>query len=475
MGRAERKQRGRLHEQLQHACTYAQWRAAAEALDSLEGNRDWRAADESPRFESALLRRHISELRALISAGEVNALESTLTESLYRNLTEVTAPALYRETHCGETKNVIGEWLDACVDAIRFLRTVPIPGLSAADRRARFQRALDNLGQTALMLSGGGAWGLYHLGVVQALRSHDLLPGIVCGSSMGAIIAAGVGVRSDEELDAMYADPSSIHRVAVRMLGPKGMVRHRSALSPDQLDEHVRANVGDFTFAEAYERTGRVLNVSVSPTRARQKPRVLSHRTSPDVLIADATAASCAIPGLFPPVALRQRSADGRVIPYVGSELWVDGSMRGDLPLRRVGRLYNVNHFVVSQSNPFVLPFVTRHQSGTGTRALRFAGSLLRAQTAAVLDETRRRVRSSRVRPWLDTAHSLTAQHYGGDIDIHPRVPPSQFLRVMSNPSEQQLRAYILGGEQATWPWLALVRDQTRIVRELECAIASLS
>jgi predicted acylesterase/phospholipase RssA len=42
----------------------------------------------------------------------------------------------------------------------------------------------------------------------------------------------------------------------------------------------------------------------ISPTRSHQKPRLLNHLTSPDVLIARASLACCEIPGVFPPVAL---------------------------------------------------------------------------------------------------------------------------------------------------------------------------
>lgn len=471
----DRRRRVELERRLADAASLPEWRAAAEELDELDERAVWRADDDSPSFDARLLRRHIAELDQLTARRELGALEVVLTESLYRNLNEVTAPHLYAHTHTGETKHVVTDWIDACVRAMHTLRDTEIPGLDRAAKLRRFQRAYDNLGQTALMLSGGGAWGLYHLGVVRALRDQALLPSVICGSSMGAIIASGVCVRRDADLDAMYDDPQTIHRVAVRLSSPVRAVRDRAALSIDQLREHVETNVGGDTFREAFERTGRVLNVSVSPTRARQKPRVLSHLTAPDVLVADATVASCAIPGLFPPVALRQRLPNGQTAPYAETERWVDGSLRGDLPLRQMGRVHNVNHFVVSQANPFVLPFVARHKQDPATRAARFVGSLARAQTAAVLDEARRHVVSDRVRPWLDAAHALTAQHYGGDIDIHPRVPPAQYLRVMSNPSMAQLQDYILGGERAAWPRLAAVRDQTRITRELAEIVRSLA
>ena len=39
--------------------------------------------------------------------------------------------------------------------------------------------------------------------------------------------------------------------------------------------------------------------------------------------------------------------------------------------------------------------------------------------------------------------------------------------KVMTNPSRDDLAMYITGGERATWPKLAMIRDQTRISRLL--------
>lgn len=45
-------------------------------------------------------------------------------------------------------------------------------------------------GRSALMLSGGGLMGMYHLGVIFSLRAKHLLPKVVSGSSCGALTAA---------------------------------------------------------------------------------------------------------------------------------------------------------------------------------------------------------------------------------------------------------------------------------------------
>ncbi|MGB9893733.1 MAG: patatin-like phospholipase family protein, partial [Candidatus Saccharicenans sp.] len=75
--------------------------------------------------------------------------------------------------------------------------------LSQADL-TRNKKANKNSGQWALVLMGGGARGLAHIGVLEALLENDLVPPIITGTSMGAIVgglfAAGYLPREIERL-----------------------------------------------------------------------------------------------------------------------------------------------------------------------------------------------------------------------------------------------------------------------------------
>jgi hypothetical protein len=44
-------------------------------------------------------------------------------------------------------------------------------------------------------------------------------------------------------------------------------------------------NIGHVTFHEAYERTGRIINITVSPGNDYEKPRLLNYLTSPNVSV----------------------------------------------------------------------------------------------------------------------------------------------------------------------------------------------
>jgi NTE family protein len=327
------------------------------------------------------------------------------------------------------------------------------------------------------MLSGGATWGFHHLGVVKALFEHGVLPHILSGASTGAMIAAGVCARTDAEIAAMFADTDQIRLDGLLPVGVRRALQDGALLDPAQLLAVLRHNVGDCTFAEAFARSGRALNISVSPTRTRQKPRLLSHLTAPDVLVARAALASSALPGLFPPVVLEARDPSGRVVPYVPSERWVDGSLYEDLPKLRLARLHNVNHFIVSQTNPHVVPFVGHQgQRGLFPAVAGVATSAAHTQSAYAAELARRVTPRSAgpLRQLADRAYALASQDYHGDIDIHPAFRVSLLRKVVANPTRADLAAFIREGERATWPKLAMITDQTRLGRVFQECVAKL-
>jgi TAG lipase/steryl ester hydrolase/phospholipase A2/LPA acyltransferase len=63
------------------------------------------------------------------------------------------------------------------------------------------------------------------------------------------------------------------------------------------LEAALRQSIGDWTFQEAYDRTGRIININVSPLDSNDQPRLLNFLTAPNVLVRSACMASCSIPG----------------------------------------------------------------------------------------------------------------------------------------------------------------------------------
>jgi len=464
----------KLRRRLKNAASYDEWQNLADELDRRLALDAWRANRESSEYHHELLQFHIDRLREHREAGAYQDIVDLLYQALYRHLGDITARALYDVAH-GGTKNIIDTFLRESELALRALCDEGASGLSNEDKLTRFEVAAQNFGRSALLLSGGATLGFYHLGVARALWSQGLLPRVISGSSMGAIIAAAICCRTDQELGDWFPYPERIDAKGLGLASFRAIIARRALLDQERLLENVRHSCGDYTFAEAYARTGRVLNITVSPTRSRQKPRLLNYRTAPDVLISHACIASSAVPGLFPPVTLRRRNADGGTSPYMPTETWVDGSIQNDLPKRRLSRLQNVNHFIVSQTNPHVLPFA-RATDGSGlvSKAVAVGTRVVRSQGSHALDIVRHVGIATPFGPLLDAAHSMVGQDYGGDIDIHPRFDAKLYRKMFSNAGPEELGRFVLEGERATWPRMAMVRNQTAIGRSLESCIAHL-
>lgn len=193
-------------------------------------------------------------------------------------------------------------------------------------RLAFFNETRHSYGRTALLLSGGAALGFYHTGVVKALIESNLMPRVIGGASAGSILCAMVGTRTDEEmfkgifqvkgchapghygvlaLDFFRPQGYSVNRDyslekscdgsffgsetgstgfwsdlkrAFVLMTPSGM-RWICGIISDVLTGQMKArdmlmndtnhfrrccklNIGNFTFQEAFDRTGRILNIT---------------------------------------------------------------------------------------------------------------------------------------------------------------------------------------------------------------------
>jgi TAG lipase/steryl ester hydrolase/phospholipase A2/LPA acyltransferase len=455
-----------LNKALAQANNYAEWLSIAEELDTLDGLMAWRNSDASEFCHEQLMRDHIQQMQKLRQTNDLHGLIGLLQESVYRHTGELNNPELYQFARSG-TKRIVTEYLDEVERVMLTLSEQTIPSISENRKLALFEQAAKIYGRPALILSGGAAFGIYHLGVVKALWEQNLLPQVLAGSSMGSIIAAAVCTKSDAELDLFIKEQlDTVHTDALRWRNLQNMRKQGSVMDERQLLEHIVANVGSVTFAEAYQRSGRILNITVSPTRTHQKPRLLNYLTAPDVLIEYAALASCAVPLLFPAVRLKARDKSGRQVPYMSTEKWIDGALHGDVPRERLARLHNISQTIVSQANPHVIPFIT-HKNHRGVRAFgkQIVASVIHGSSAELLDIGRHLAHKTPLNPVLNQAHAIASQQYLGDINLHFPFKPAAYLKVLSNPTPQGLQNYIRLGEQATWPQMAMIRDMTRISR----------
>ncbi|MDP4917420.1 MAG: patatin-like phospholipase family protein, partial [Haliea sp.] len=112
-------------------------------------------------------------------------------------------------------KHLIEQYIDEVADSLRYLAELESDDVTLQQKLDFFYRANICFGRSALMLSGGGVLGFYHLGVVKTLLEQGLLPRVISGSSAGALVAGVVGSHTDEELKHFF-DPGNVHFEAER-------------------------------------------------------------------------------------------------------------------------------------------------------------------------------------------------------------------------------------------------------------------
>jgi NTE family protein len=156
-----------------------------------------------------------------------------------------------------------------------------------------------------LALGGGGVLGAAHVGVLQVLHERGIEPGIVTGTSAGAAIGAAYAAQIDPYQLAEYvvrARWENFGTVALKpgvgVLESAGLRRTIEMLGGDRLIENLPVRYGAVA------------------TDIRTRESVLLESGS----LADAVAASIAVPGLF-----RPSRNDGKIL--------VDGGLVQNLPL----------------------------------------------------------------------------------------------------------------------------------------------
>lgn len=174
-------------------------------------------------------------------------------------------------------------------------------------------------------------------------------------------------------------------------------------------------------------------------------------------------------------------SLTGETVPWHDdSRNWIDGSVDGDLPMTRLSEMFNVNHFIVSQVNPHVVPFLAKEvgPGATSSQQSWFSSSWLNATTNLAREEALHRMTVLSdmgifQNAFMKTA-SILSQKYSGDINIFPEIPYSHFPRILQNPTSEFILETCLSGERATWPKISRVRNHLAIELALDSAVRTM-
>ncbi|TDZ19088.1 Lipase 4 [Colletotrichum sidae] len=495
--RKQEERRQILSLRMKNADTRKHWQEAAEELDILEDNDLWKLDSHTGDYNPGLIEARLKELDDARTNCDARAMMHLVRTALCRDLGGMGNVDLYRHSYVG-TKKLIERYVESAmqtIDALVEKSQYALPdGVGQRDILESVLYARQSFGRSALLLSGGGTLGMSHIGVLKALFDVKLLPRIISGASAGSIVSAVICTRTDEEIPRLVREfPYGDLAVFDAEENPDGVFDHMRRLLTEgswsdikHLTRVMRGLVGDLTFQEAYNRTRRVLNICVSTESIYELPRLLNYITAPNVMIWSAVAASCSVPLVFSAAPLLVKNPDtGEHMPWNPTpQRWIDGSVDNDLPMTRLAEMFNVNHFIVSQVNPHVVPFLARDDQldpddstarKTNISPNKQEPDWVYTLTALAKDEALHRLHflaEIGVFPNLVTKlRSILSQKYSGDINILPEVSVHDLPKILSNPTPDFMLRACLMGERATWPKLSRIRDRCAIELALDRAV----
>ncbi|KAI9033022.1 acyl transferase/acyl hydrolase/lysophospholipase [Hyaloraphidium curvatum] len=433
----------------------------------------------SDLYDWELVQDRLEQLQTARLEGDLDLCVFLMRTGLHRDLGGMMTPQLYGRPNPGPMK-LIGDYIAEVVTNLNYVADAEwsnpnaaastpttLSALPVSAKHSFFLSLQRSFGRTALLLSGGATLGIMHIGVIRTLFEEKLLPRVISGASVGSIIAAVICTRTDSELPAIF-DPRNLNLQTFTRPGEKlSTIFHRMATEGVLYDVEVllqslRDNIGELTFQEAFNKTRRILNITVSPGSSFEMPRVLNYLTSPNVIIWSAVAASCALPLVYNSAPLLAKDKAGKTVPWNPTgHRWIDGSVENDLPMARISELFSVNHFLVSQVNPHVIPFVSGDLvPPLSTRLLSPIADLMQNELSHRLGQ----LADLGVWPRLMTRTiGLLKQRYTGDVTIVPEAGISDYFKLIVNPSPEDALDYVARGAKATRDKIPLIRNRLAI------------
>ena len=214
---------------------------------------------------------------------------------------------------------------------------------------ARLARMITGTG-CGLVLGGGGARGLAHLGVIRALEEAGVPVDVVGGTSMGAVMAAmcALGLNDGERMQIVR----DVARHRRRLLTPTLPLIALS--SGRQVDRDLAEHLGT---ARIEDLPLRFFCVSANLTRAEE----VVHERGP---LWPAVRASVALPGIFPPV-------------YADGDLLIDGAAVDNVPVEVMRGRVGQGCVVAVDVSPEVEPLTAAAPFGAGLSGWRVLGQRL--------------------------------------------------------------------------------------------------
>lgn len=189
-----------------------------------------------------------------------------------------------------------------------------------------------------------------------------------------------------------------------------------------------------------------------------------------------AVASNASSTTLYHPVTIYCKDETGSIVPWPHSQDTKFRSWRqvhysdGESPLSRIAELFNVNHFIVSQARPYLVPFLhseldllDRQRTGRWNPTL----SLRRLITAEIQHRLRQ-LDYLGLLPQRLSRLLIDETIPGPSLTLVPDISLRDFGKLLQTPSRESLSHWILKGERGVWPAISALKVRCAVEIELD-------
>lgn len=499
-----KREKREAHRAFKAVPTYEEWEYWAAKLDELDKHRyAWKYDISSPLYQYRSINEKLEAMHQAFEDGDEIFMEQLFRSGMSRFAGRIGRAELYGHLYYG-SKALIEEYNTFMISILECLvRCWEVLGMR--DRVWKIESARQTIGRTALVLQGGSLFGLCHLGVMKGLQKQGLLPRIILGMGAGAVEAGLVAPMTEVELEEFLDKPDIIADAlkwkedqvpkpqqdwSDRFFGEssrwfdllverfKWLWSDECMLDKEALLHCVDTQLGDITFHEAQRRSRREVNITIA-CDIPGTPNLLNYCTAPNVLIRSAVRAAMISDFDKATDMILEKSVDGDIQhwsindetpEYRAFRRRRDGRaghqtlLHKDQAIDRATQMFNVNHFVVSQTRPYFMAL--DQQIFSLAQAPRFFPHFKLWLRSYIAQEIRFYIRQLgrfiQLPQWLqklimDTRRART------DMTIIPDIGFREVDVLFRNPKKETVEHWMDVGEKSVWPYVAALRVRCNI------------
>lgn len=170
------------------------------------------------------------------------------------------------------------------------------------------------------------------------------------------------------------------------------------------------------------------------------------------------------------------KDEEGNIVPWTPASNttfrpYTHASYRDrESPLHRIGELFNVNHFIVSQARPYLAPFLRsdlHHPNPKQDGRLRLSMPILRLVVLEVQHRLQQ-LDELGLLPLSIRRFLLDENIPGPSLTLVPEFTPGDFFKLLENPTREAMDYWILKGERSVWPAVTALKIRCAIEVELD-------